>query len=67
MSQITREKTRLYRSIFNTRDEVFARYWEDFENKKSGYAPIYRLNQNSQALKDAVINKTNRLVGLIFV
>lgn len=56
MSQINGEKIRLYRSIFNTRDDVFARYWEDFENKKSGYAPIYRLNQSPQALTDAVIN-----------
>ena len=61
MSQITREKIRLYRSIFNTRDDVFARYWEDFESKKSGYAPIYRLNQSPQALTDTVIS--NHLMG----
>lgn len=61
MSQITREKIRLYRSIFNTRDDVFAKYWEDFESKKSGYAPIYRLNQSPQALTDVVIS--NHLMG----
>lgn len=61
MSQITREKIRLYRSIFNARDDVFARYWEDFESKKSGYAPIYRLNQSPQVLTDVVIS--NHLMG----
>lgn len=61
MSQITREKINLFRSVFNTRNDVFAKYWEDFESKKSGYAPIYRLNQSPQALTDVVIN--NHLMG----
>lgn len=61
MSEINEEKIKLYRSIFNTRDDVFARYWEDFESKKSGYAPMYRLNQSPQALTDAVIS--NHLMG----
>lgn len=61
MSQITREEIKLFRSIFNTRDDVFARYWEDFESKKSGYAPTYRLNQSPQALTDVVIS--NHLMG----
>src|SRR3990167_6767819 len=61
MSQITGEKIRLYRSIFNTRDDVLARYWEDFESKKSGYVPIYRLSQSPQALTDTVIS--NHLMG----
>ncbi len=61
MSEINEEKIKLYRSIFNTRDDVFARYWEDFESKKSGYAPIYRLNQSPQALTDTVIS--NHLMG----
>lgn len=61
MSEINEEKIKLYRSIFNTRDDVFARHWEDFESKKSGYAPIYRLNQSPQVLTDAVIS--NHLMG----
>ena len=61
MSQMTSVKIKLYRSIFNTRNDVFARYWEDLENKKSGYAPIFRLNQSPQALTDTVIS--NHLVG----
>jgi hypothetical protein len=32
---------------------VFARCWEDFENKKSGNAFIYRLNQSTQAMTKA--------------
>ena len=55
INSISSGQVSLYRSIFNTRDDVFARYWEDFENKKSGYAPTYRLNQSPQALTDVVI------------
>lgn len=64
---MTREKIKLYRSIFNTRDDVFAKYWENFENKKSGYAPIYLLNQSPQALTDTVINSHlmgNQIIGV---
>lgn len=46
----------LYRSLFNTRDDVFARYWENPSNKKSRYAPVYRINQNPQSLTDEVIS-----------
>lgn len=46
----------LYRSLFNTRDDVFARYWKNPSNKKSGYAPVYRINQNPQSLTDEVIS-----------
>jgi len=45
----------LYCSLFDTREDVFARYWEDLPSKKSGYAPVYRLNQSSQVLTKAVI------------
>src|SRR3990167_7416042 len=55
MSYISDDQINLFRSLFHTRDDVFARYWEDFPNKKSGYAPVYRLNQNPQALTDVVI------------
>jgi len=46
---------KLYKSLFNTRDDVFARYWEDLPGKKSGYSPVYRINQSPQALTDTVI------------
>jgi len=51
----TIDQISLYRSLFNTRDDVFARYWENPSNKKSGYAPVYRINQSPQALTDEVI------------
>lgn len=44
-----------YRSLFNTRDDVFARYWEDLPSKKSGYAPVYSINQSPHTLTNAVI------------
>lgn len=46
---------KLYRSLFHTREDVFAAYWEDRNSQKSGYAPVYRLNQDSQALTDTVL------------
>ena len=52
---ISAESIKLYRSLFNTRDDVFARYWEDLPNKKSGYAPVFRLNQSPLVLTDSVI------------
>ena len=57
----------LYRSLFNTRDDVFARYWENPSNKKSGYAPVYRINQNPQSLTDEVISfhlKGDQTIGV---
>ncbi|MFA6518116.1 MAG: DEAD/DEAH box helicase family protein [Candidatus Shapirobacteria bacterium] len=52
---ISAENIKLYRSLFDTRDDVFARYWEDLPKKKSGYAPVFRLNQSPLALTDSVI------------
>lgn len=54
MSQISKEQINLFRSIFNTRIDVFAKYWEDFRNKKSGYVPVYQLNKKTQTLTDEV-------------
>ena len=56
MERATSQRITLYRSLFNTRDDVFARYWENPSNKKSGYAPVYRINQSPQALTDEVIS-----------
>jgi len=56
MERATSQQIILYRSLFNTRDDVFARYWENPSNKKSGYAPVYRINQRPQALTDEVIS-----------
>jgi len=56
MERATSQQIILYRSLFNTRDDVFARYWENPSSKKSGYAPVYRINQRPQALTDEVIS-----------
>ena len=69
VNNITRNIKR-YRSLFNVRDDIYARYWEDLPNKKSGYAPVYRLNQSPQALTDAVILshlEGNQTIGVSFV
>src|SRR3990167_5219773 len=55
MITIIPEQIALYRSFFNTRTDVFAKYWVDLSGKKSGYSPVYRLNQSPQALTDMVI------------
>ena len=52
MITIIPEQIALYRSFFNTRTDVFAKYWVDLSGKKSGDSPVYRLNQSPQALTD---------------
>lgn len=52
---IQQHQVGLYRLLFNTRDDVFARYWEDVPNKKFGYAPVYRLNRTPQTMTDNVV------------
>jgi hypothetical protein len=47
----------LYRSLFATRDDVFAKYWADMMNKKTGYVPVYKLNQKTHALTGDVIRE----------
>lgn len=37
----TIEDIKLYRSLFNTRDDVFAHYWEDIPDKKLGFTSVY--------------------------
>lgn len=67
MPSISVEIIKLYRSLFNTRDDVFARYWEDLPGKKSGYAPVYRLNQSPYVLTDAVVQthlEGNQTIGI---
>lgn len=54
MTKISKENIALFRSLFNTRTDVFARYWEDFTQKKSGYAPVQQHSQNLQILTDKV-------------
>ena len=66
VNNITRNIKR-YRSLFNVRDDIYARYWEDLPNKRSGYAPVYRLNQSPQALCDFVIQthlEGNQTIGV---
>ena len=67
MERATSQQITLYRSLFDTRDDVFARYWENPSNKKSGYAPVYRINQNPQALTNKVISshlKGDQTIGV---
>ena len=52
---IDANKIALFQSIFRSREDVYARYWVSPDAKKSGYAPIYRLNQQSAPLSaDAI-------------
>lgn len=67
MPNISVEDIKLYRSLFNARDDVFAHYWEDLPGKKSGYAPVYRLNQSPYILTDAVVQthlEGNQTIGI---
>jgi superfamily II DNA or RNA helicase len=45
----------LFRSLFRGREDVYARYWQSVTNEKHGYAPVYRLNNQSEPLTDRVI------------
>jgi len=52
---ISQEKIKLFRSFFRARTDVYARFWIDFKTKKSGYVPVYRLNNPTQGLNNQVI------------
>jgi len=46
----------LFRSLFHGREDIYARYWQSATNEKRGYAPVYRLNNQSEPLTDRVIH-----------
>lgn len=54
-SPITTIDIALFRSFFRGREDIYARYWQSPTNKKSGYSPVYRLNNQSEPLTDHVI------------
>ncbi len=64
----TTEKVRLFRSLFDGRQDVYAVYWEDTRKKKKGYAPGKdRETGDYQPLTDAVVlshMKGHKLVGI---
>ena len=54
-------KIALFRSFFRGREDIYARYWQSSAKEKSGYSPVYRLNNQSEPLTDLVIS--SHLVG----
>lgn len=54
-------KIKLYRLLFRGREDVYARYWTNSLTEKSGYKPVFRLNQQSTPLSDEAIK--NHLIG----
>lgn len=67
MGKIQPRQIELYRSLFNTRDDVFARYWISLDGKKSGYAPVYQINLKAKSLTDQVIQshlEGNQIIGV---
>ncbi|MBU0569396.1 DEAD/DEAH box helicase, partial [Patescibacteria group bacterium] len=51
---LTTNQIRLFRSLFKTRTDVYAKFWTNLENSKSGYAPVYNLKTKS-ALDGSII------------
>jgi hypothetical protein len=64
----TAEKVRLFRSLFDGRQDVYAVYWEDLRKKKKGYAPgKNRDTGDYNPLTDEVVlshMRGKRLVGI---
>lgn len=58
---INKENLVLFRSLFRTREDVYAKFWSDPSVSKSGYSPVYNLNSSEPILTDAVI--ASHLVG----
>lgn len=55
MTEIDQQKITLFRSLFRGRENVFAKYWAVPNSSKSGYSPVYRLNDKQNSLNDSVI------------
>lgn len=54
---ITKEEVDLFKSLFSTRADVYAKFWTNFKTKKSGYAPVYSLNNQTESLDDNTFKK----------
>ena len=60
-------KIALFRSLFRGRENVYARYWTNPTPAKSGYSPVYRLNNQSEPLTDTVVQSHlsgNQTIGI---
>ena len=55
MPQTNQDKINLFRSLFRGRTDIYARLWQDGATGKSGYAPVYRLNKQTEPLTDSDI------------
>lgn len=60
MEQINTNKIIQYRSIFKAREDVYAKFWIHPSQSKSGFAPVYKLN-NAIPFNDSVL--TLHLLG----
>ncbi|MBU1457775.1 DEAD/DEAH box helicase [Patescibacteria group bacterium] len=66
-TKISTDHLRLYQSLFQTRTDVYAKFWTNFSNKKSGYAPVYSLTNKTDALSKHVIRSHllgHKIVGV---
>lgn len=54
---ITSDHILLFRSLFRGRENVYARFWNNAATQKSSFAPVYRLNKQSEPLNDNIIRK----------
>lgn len=54
---ITKEQVDLFKSLFSTRTDVYAKFWTNFKTKKSGYAPVYSLNNQTESLDDNALKE----------
>lgn len=52
---ITKKQIKLFRDLFHTRTDVYAKFWTSFSSKKSGYAPVYSLQSKPNVLNDEII------------
>ncbi|MBI5613347.1 hypothetical protein HY947_00310, partial [Candidatus Gottesmanbacteria bacterium] len=60
-------KIALFRSLFRGRENVYAQYWTNPAPAKSGYSPVYRLNNQSEPLTDTIVQSHlsgNQTIGI---
>lgn len=54
-SLIIEKQINLFRALFYTRTDVYAKFWTNFSNKKSGYAPVYSIKRKLNVLNNKVV------------
>lgn len=45
LSELDQTRITLFLSLFRGRKDVYAHYWLNRKNNKSGYSPVYSLNK----------------------